>query len=142
VAEAASVALIARVPLASGVLTGKFSPGHEFEEGDHRKFNANGEVFNVGETFAGVPFEAGVGFAREIENLAREHGIGATPTEVALRWILDFPAVSTVIPGAKSPEQARANVAAAQMPPLPDAFHQAVAKLYAEKIDSTVRGVY
>ncbi len=138
----ANVAIIARVPLASGLLTGKFTKEHEFSAEDHRHFNANGEKFNVGETFAGVPFEVGVNLAKRIEDLAREHGLTAPLSQIALRWVLDHDAVTTVIPGAKTPRQAHENTLAAQLPPLPSEFHHALKSLYAEHIDNQVRGAY
>jgi aryl-alcohol dehydrogenase-like predicted oxidoreductase len=141
-AKSAGVGIIARVPLASGVLTGKFKPGQSFHERDHRHFNANGERFNVGETFAGVPLEIGIQLAEEVRVLLAAEAPGATLAQKAMRWILDFDAVSTVIPGAKSPAQARDNAGAALLPPFSRAAHQALAELYREKIHGVVRGRY
>ena len=138
-AQSANVGIIARVPLVSGVLSGKYKAGHQFAADDHRQFNANGEMFNVGETFAGVPFDDAVRLAQRV------HGVVGDDLPLAvnsLRWILDHPAVSTVIPGAKNPEQARANASAAAIPPLSAATHAALAKLYAQEIDPLVRGPY
>ena len=138
-AQDASVGIIARVPLASGLLTGKFSRNHHFAADDHRNFNANGESFNAGETFAGVPFEQGVELAQKIHGIVGE---GAPLAEVALRWILDFPAVSTVIPGAKNPKQARQNVGASGLAPLSPDIHSQLSELYANEIAPIIRGVY
>jgi len=139
VTAAHNVGIIARVPLASGVLTGKFSADHNFAPGDHRAFNANGEAFNVGETFAGVPFERGVEFAANIREIL---GDEAPLSRQALRWILDFPAVSTVIPGAKTPQQARDNVAASSLPALDTDAHARLHQLYENEIAPTIRGAY
>jgi len=136
------VGLIARVPLASGLLTGKFTLDHYFSDDDHRNYNANGKVFNVGETFAGVPFTTGIEFALEIEEMLRDECPGATLAQKSLRWILDHEAISTVIPGAKSAEQAKENAAAAALPPLSEDAHAKLAALYEAKIDREVRGVY
>jgi len=139
-AQAANVGLIARVPLASGILTGKFHAGHHFESSDHRNFNADGQAFNVGETFAGVPFERGVEFTAKVGEIIAPTGL---PLPVAaLRWILDFPAITTVIPGAKNPEQARQNLVAAAVPPLPDSVHAELKSFYESEVDSAVRGPY
>jgi aryl-alcohol dehydrogenase-like predicted oxidoreductase len=125
------IGVIVRVPLASGLLTGKFSADTSFSADDHRSFNRHGEQFDVGETFAGVDFERGVEVVEELRGLVPE---GATLAQLALRWILDFEAVSTVIPGAKSPEQARANAAAAALPPLADETMQTIGRLYRDRI--------
>jgi aryl-alcohol dehydrogenase-like predicted oxidoreductase len=121
------VGVIARVPLASGMLTGKFTRDTQFAADDHRAYNRHGEAFDVGETFSGVDFETGLAAVEELRPLVPE---GATLAQLALRWILDFDAVATTIPGAKSPEQARANAAAADLPPLSPATHEAIAELY------------
>ena len=126
-AQRHDVGVIARVPLASGLLTGKLSRDTRFAADDHRAFNRHGESFDVGETFAGVDFETGLEAVEELRPLVPE---GATLAQLALRWILDFDAVSTTIPGAKTPEQARANAAAAELPQLPPATHDAIADLY------------
>jgi aryl-alcohol dehydrogenase-like predicted oxidoreductase len=141
-AKAANIGIIARVPLASGVLTGKFRPGQTFHERDHRRYNANGERFNVGETFAGIPLETGIAFADEINRLLGGEAPGATLAQKAMRWILDHDAVTTVIPGAKSPAQALENAGAATLPPLSTHAHEALARVYREKIAAAVRGRY
>ncbi len=130
-AQRRDVGVIVRVPLASGLLTGKFTPASSFAPDDHRAFNRHGERFDVGETFAGVDFERGLAAVEQLRALVPP---GATLAQLALRWILDFEAVSTVIPGAKNPEQARANAAAAELPPLGEEARRAIAKLYREQI--------
>ncbi|MBY5853732.1 aldo/keto reductase [Rhizobium ruizarguesonis] len=110
-----NVAIIARVPLASGLLSGKITPDTHFASDDHRNFNRNGEAFDVGETFAGVPFEVGLQAVEEVRKLVPA---GATMAALALRWILMSDAVTVVIPGARNGEQARANAAAADLAPL------------------------
>jgi aryl-alcohol dehydrogenase-like predicted oxidoreductase len=116
-ARAAGVGIIARVPLASGLLSGRYDENTTFDASDHRSYNRSGEAFDVGETFAGVPFEVGVAAARELSQLV---GDGSTLAQFALRWVIDQPSVSTVIPGARNPEQVAGNVAAASLPPLTD----------------------
>lgn len=116
-AKAAGVGIIARVPLASGLLTGRFTEDTTFEASDHRTFNRHGESFDQGETFSGVPYEAGVQAAREFSEIVPD---GVTPAQFALRWILDQDGVTAVIPGASRPEQAASNAAAADLPPLTD----------------------
>ncbi|MGO7541934.1 aldo/keto reductase [Rhizobium ruizarguesonis] len=110
-----NVAIIARVPLASGLLSGKITRDTHFASDDHRNFNRNGEAFDVGETFAGVPFEVGLQAVEEVRKLVPA---GATMAAFALRWILMSDAVTVVIPGARNGEQARANAAAADLAPL------------------------
>lgn len=127
----AGVAIIARVPLASGLLSGRFDEDTTFAPGDHRNYNRDGSAFDIGETFAGVPFEVGVEAAREASGLA---GDGMTPAQMALRWLLDQDGVTTVIPGASSPEQARANAAASDLGPLDEATHAALAGIYDRSI--------
>lgn len=134
-AEQAGVGIIARVPLASGLLSGRYSPDTEFAPEDHRTYNRHGEAFDQGETFSGVDFATGIEAAREFAALAPE---GATPAQTALRWIIQQPGVTTVIPGARTPAQARANAAAADLPPLPDEVLTAVADLYDRRIRAQV----
>ena len=114
-AEERNVGVLARVPLASGLLSGKMSADRVFAPDDHRNFNREGEAFDRGETFSGVPFEKGLEAAEELKELVPE---GYTLAQLALRWILMHPAVSCAIPGAKRPEQVEDNLAAAEMPPL------------------------
>jgi aryl-alcohol dehydrogenase-like predicted oxidoreductase len=126
-AEARRVGVIARVPLASGLLTGKMTPRTQFAPDDHRAFNRHGESFDVGETFAGVDFETGLGAVEEIRALLPE---GWSMTQLALRWILMFEAVSCTIPGAKRPEQVVDNAKAAELPPLSEAMMEALRDIY------------
>jgi aryl-alcohol dehydrogenase-like predicted oxidoreductase len=123
----AGVGIIARVPLASGLLSGRFDESTTFAADDHRNYNRHGESFNVGETFAGVPYEVGVAAARELAEFVPE---GATMAQFALRWIIDQPGVSVVIPGARSGDQARANAAGADLAPLSEAQRAGVRDVY------------
>ncbi|MCW1410268.1 aldo/keto reductase [Rhizobium sp. 1AS11] len=122
-----NVAIIARVPLASGLLSGKITRNTHFASDDHRNFNRNGEAFDVGETFAGVPFEVGLQAVEEVRKLVPE---GATMAAFALRWILMSDAVTVVIPGARNGEQARANAAAADLAPLSADVMAATREIY------------
>lgn len=126
-ARAAGVGIIARVPLASGLLSGRFTAETRFEPSDHRTFNRQGEAFDQGETFSGVPYDVGVQAAREFSALVPE---GVTPAQFALRWVLDQDGVSSVIPGASRPEQAEANAAAGSLPPLTPEQLSALEDLY------------
>jgi aryl-alcohol dehydrogenase-like predicted oxidoreductase len=130
-AASAGVAIIARVPLASGLLSGRYSATTEFPPDDHRNFNRHGEAFDVGETFAGVPFEVGLAAVDRLRPLVPA---GATTAQFALRWIVDQPEVTVVIPGARSAEQARGNVTAAELPPLGPDTQAAVRAVYDELI--------
>lgn len=111
-AKRRNVAVIARVPLASGLLSGKITAATQFAAEDHRNFNRNGEAFDVGETFAGVPFETGLAAVDEVRKLVPA---GASMAQFALRWILMHEAVTVVIPGARNGEQAKANAAASDL---------------------------
>jgi aryl-alcohol dehydrogenase-like predicted oxidoreductase len=130
-AGAAGVGIIARVPLASGLLSGKFDERTQFAADDHRNFNRGGEAFDVGETFAGVPYETGLEAVRELRGVLPADTAMA---QFALRWIIDQPGVSTVIPGASRPEQARGNAAAAELPPLTEEQQAAVREVYDRRI--------
>lgn len=136
-AEKAGVGIIARVPLASGLLSGKYTKDTVFPENDHRTYNRHGEAFDQGETFSGVDYATGVEAAVEFAVLAPE---GWTPAQLALRWIIDQPGVTTVIPGARTPEQARANASAAGLPELPEETLTAVRELYDRRIKGQVEG--
>jgi aryl-alcohol dehydrogenase-like predicted oxidoreductase len=125
------VGVIVRVPLASGLLSGRYTRETTFAGDDHRTYNRRGEAFDVGETFAGVPFEIGLDAVEELRPLVPP---GATLAQLALRWILMHDAVSTVIPGARSPEQVAGNVAAAELPELDGAVMARVASVYEERI--------
>jgi len=125
------VAVIARVPLASGLLSGKFRRDSQFDKADHRNFNRHGEAFDVGETFSGVPFEAGLEIVERIRPLV---GGTATMAQFALRWILMHEAVTVVIPGARSVEQSRANAEADQLPPLSPDVMARVKEIYDQSV--------
>lgn len=133
------VAIIVRLPYASGLLTGKLRRDSSFLPGDHRNFNRDGAAFNVGETFAGLPYETGVALA---EQLAEKVPAGMSFAQMSLRWILDHPAVTVVIPGASSPAQARANAEASALPPLSPALHRDLAEFYTQEVKSHIRGPY
>jgi len=132
-AEAArrDVGVLARVPLASGILTGKLRPDTAFDASDHRNYNRHGASFDVGETFAGVDYETGLEVAEALREIVPE---GATLAQAALRWILMHEGVTTTIPGAKAPEQAVANAAAADLAPLSPAAMERVRELYDAKV--------
>jgi aryl-alcohol dehydrogenase-like predicted oxidoreductase len=130
-AKAADVAVIARVPLASGLLTGKMTATSTFAPDDHRSFNRNGEAFDKGETFSGVPYDVALTAVEELRALVPAN---ATMAAFALRWILMQDAVSVVIPGAKSPAQAQANVLADALPALSAATLQAARDIYTRLI--------
>ena len=126
-ARAAGVGIIARVPLASGLLTGKYTRETTFAENDHRNYNRDGSAFDVGETFSGVDFETGLAAAAEFAALVPE---GLTPAQAALAWVAQIDGVSSVIPGARSVQQALANASAGSLPPLPEAFMVGVQSIY------------
>jgi aryl-alcohol dehydrogenase-like predicted oxidoreductase len=135
-AKQRKVGILARVPLASGLLTGKIKRDTQFAQDDHRNFNRHGEAFDVGETFSGVEdFERGLRAVEEIRPFVPE---GATMAQLALRWILMFDAVSCAIPGAKNPEQAQQNAAAADLPALTPAQMSEVERIYATYIRDQV----
>jgi aryl-alcohol dehydrogenase-like predicted oxidoreductase len=134
-AERAGVGIIARVPLASGLLSGKYTRETVFASDDHRAYNRHGEAFDQGETFSGVDYESGLEAAVEFAGLAPD---GATAAQTALAWIVQQPGVTSVIPGARSVEQARANAAAADLPPLPPAVLDGVRDLYDRRIRAQV----
>ena len=125
------VGVLARVPLASGLLTGKLRRDTAFEAEDHRLYNRHGESFDVGETFAGVDYETGLGAVEELRPLVPD---GATLAQLALRWILMYPGITTTIPGARTPDQARANAAAAGLPALDDPTMETIGAVYDEHI--------
>jgi aryl-alcohol dehydrogenase-like predicted oxidoreductase len=135
-AQAAGVAIIARVPLASGLLSGKYSHTSTFGADDHRSYNRHGEAFDVGETFSGVDYDTGVDAAQEFAAIVPA---GASTAQAALRWVIQQPGVTTVIPGARNPEQARQNAAAAALPPLTQAELDAIEDLYDRRIRALVQ---
>ncbi len=138
-AKARQVALLVRLPLASGLLGGKMTQGMTFPANDHRNFNCDGQQFNVGETFAGLPFEKGVELAAALKTFVPA---GMSMSELALRWCLDFDAVSVIIPGARNQEQARANARASSLTPLGSALHARLAEFYAREVAAHIRGPY
>ncbi|GAB3580358.1 aldo/keto reductase [Leifsonia lichenia] len=134
-AREAGVGIIARVPLASGLLSGRYTADTVFAADDHRAYNRHGEAFDVGETFSGVDFDEGVAAAREFAALVPS---GLTPAQAALAWVAQQDGVSTVIPGARSPEQARANAAAGSAAPLGAPFEAAVRDIYDRRFRAVV----
>jgi aryl-alcohol dehydrogenase-like predicted oxidoreductase len=133
------VGVIARVPLASGLLTGKMSPDTRFAADDHRTFNRNGESFDKGETFSGVDYGTGLEAVEELRPLVPP---GATLAQLALRWITMFPEVSCAIPGAKNPEQVEQNLAAADLPPLDEEAMATVRRVYDQRIRPEVHALW
>jgi len=133
------VGVLARVPLASGLLTGKLSPSSAFAEDDHRRFNREGEAFDKGETFSGVPYDIGL---EAVEELRAFVPSGSTMAQLALRWILMFDAVTCAIPGARTPDQARANAAASDLPPLDQSAMDAVRAIYDTRIRADVHELW
>ncbi len=138
-AKTQNVGIIARVPLASGLLSGKMSLETKFSATDHRNYNRDGQSFNVGETFAGIPFDKGIELVDNLRTLLPKD---MTMSQAALRWILDFDAITTVIPGASSVEQVRANVSASNLSPLSPKLHQALTKFYDQSVVANIRGPY
>ena len=123
--------IIVRVPLASGLLSGKYDASTTFAEDDHRSFNRDGSAFDVGETFSGVDYETGLRAATAFGQLVREHAPeGTTSAQAAIAWLWQHDAVSSVIPGARNVDQARGNAAAGQVPPLGETFDQGVQRIY------------
>lgn len=133
------VGIIVRLPLASGLLTGKFKNETEFLESDHRNFNRNGEAFNVGETFAGLPFETGVKLSDELKEFCPE---SLSMVAMSLRWILDHKEVTTIIPGASSVKQVVQNSKASDLPSLSDQLMNELQEFYNKSIHHHIRGVY
>ena len=129
------VGILARVPLSSGMLTGKMKSTSTFASDDHRNFNRHGEAFDRGETFSGVDYETGLAAVEELRNLLP---VGMTMSQFALRWILMFDAVTCAIPGAKRPSQVEENVAAADLPPLSDDTMKRVQEIYEATIKPLV----
>jgi len=139
VAAQKQVGILARVPLASGILTGKFTANTTFEADDHRTYNANGDSFNVGETFAGLPFAKGVELAEQLRWIENDK---RTMTQAALRWILDHPAVTTVIPGFKNEAQVLNNLAAVDVPSFTEEELEEIKQFYNEQVHQHIRGSY
>jgi aryl-alcohol dehydrogenase-like predicted oxidoreductase len=138
-AEAAGVGIIARVPLASGLLSGRYDAATTFAAEDHRSYNRDGSAFDIGETFSGVDYEVGVAAARRFTALVRETlGDGVTPAQAAVAWCAQQSGVTTVIPGARGIEQARANAAAGSVDALPAAFLDGVRAIYDERLRDAI----
>ena len=133
-----NVGIIVRLPLASGVLSGKYTKSQQFAEGDHRNYNKDGAYFSVGETFSGIPFEQAVEFANELKALVPEK---MTLAQMAMRWILDQEAVSSIITGASRVEQVIENASVSDLPSLPEALHNKLFDLYKNQYKSHIRGV-
>lgn len=138
-AKQKGIAIIARLPLASGLLAGKLTTDTEFPENDHRSFNEDGQCFNVGETFAGLGLEKGVELADTIKPMVPEP---MTMAQMAIRWILDYDAVSVVIPGASSPSQAESNARVSETVPLDELLHEKLADFYRDYVLQYIRGPY
>ena len=130
-AQKKKVGILARVPLASGLLSGKITRASKFAKDDHRNFNRHGEAFDRGETFAGVDFETGLNAVQELKPFVPA---GATLAQLALRWILEFPAVTCAIPGAKHPAQVAENIAASALPPLSPTALKKIGAIYTGQI--------
>lgn len=138
-AQAKSVALIIRLPLASGLLGGKMTKQSAFAVSDHRHYNRDGQQFNVGETFAGIPFETALDLVEELRPLVPPE---VTMAQWAMRWILDHEAVTTVIPGATKTEQVVSNAAASELSPLSQETHRQLRAFYEAKVAPHIRGPY
>ena len=140
-AATAGVGIIARVPLASGLLSGRYDLDTTFAADDHRSYNRDGSAFDVGETFAGVDYATGVEAAKEFSALVSASGLAdVTPAQAAIAWVAQQPGVTTVIPGARNVSQARANAAAGAVPELPTGFLDGVRDLYDRRIREQVHG--
>ena len=133
------VGIIVRLPLASGLLTGKFEKNTSFSEDDHRHFNRDGEHFNVGETFAGLPFKKGVELANELKDICPNN---LSMSDFALRWILDHDEVSTIIPGASSSRHIVDNSKVSEFEPLSAEVHSRLKAFYEEEVKDHIRGPY
>ena len=129
------------MPLASGLLTGKFKRNTTFLETDHRNYNPGGKAFNAGETFAGLTKEQGVTFSEKVREILPDVN-GANMAQLSLRWILDHDAISTVIPGATRKSQIECNVGASDLAPLLQDVHEELNRLYKFEIESCIVGVY
>lgn len=138
-AKSKGVAIIVRLPLASGLLSGRMQADQKFPAEDHRNYNRDGDKFNVGETFAGLEFPLGVSLANEVKAILPQ---SAPMAQEAIRWCLDFDAVTTVIPGATKVEQVVSNCAAAGLPRLSEDVHRQLRELYTQKVAKNIRGPY
>lgn len=139
-AKEKGVGIIVRLPLASGLLSGKFNADTTFPENDHRNYNRNGEAFNVGETFAGLPFEKGLSFVETIKKDILPSQLSMV--QLALRWLLDHDTVSAIIPGASSINQVISNAEVSNIDALSSETHEALVQLYKTAIHKEIRGGY
>jgi len=139
-AKQKGVGIIVRLPLASGLLAGKYTKDTAFPENDHRNYNKNGDFFNVGETFAGIPFEKGVELVESLKKDFLPNSLNLV--QFTLRWILDHDSVSTIIPGASSPKQVKKNAEVSNLDPLSEELHQKLYDFYTKEIHDFVRGAY
>ncbi|MFI1743216.1 aldo/keto reductase [Thalassobellus sediminis] len=139
-AKEKGVGIIVRLPLASGLLSGKFSADTTFPENDHRNYNRNGDAFNVGETFAGLPFEKGLEFVETIKKDILPSNLSMV--QLALRWLLDHDAVSVIIPGASSTNQVISNAEVSNIDAMSSETHEALIQLYKSAIHNEIRGAY
>jgi aryl-alcohol dehydrogenase-like predicted oxidoreductase len=135
-AQANGVGIIVRLPLASGVLAGKMKPDQQFAPTDQRHYNRHGEAFSVGETFSGVPFESALGFVEQMRDWLPPR---MSMAQMAMRWILDHPAVSTVIAGATRPQHVLENASVPGLEPLPIELHRRLAEYYFKEIEATIQ---
>jgi aryl-alcohol dehydrogenase-like predicted oxidoreductase len=138
-AKEKNVAIIVRLPLASGLLSGKFKKDTQFAATDHRSYNRDGQQFNVGETFAGLPFEKGVELSEGLKAFVPG---GLTMAQFAQRWILDCDEVSVIIPGASTTEQAKANASISDISPLSPQLHERLSHYYQSRVEPFIRGPY
>lgn len=136
-AKARGVGIIVRLPLASGLLSGRYTKNTSFAPTDHRTYNRDGQAFSVGETFAGLPLEKGVELTNQLKRFVPAK---MSMAQMAQRWLLDHEAVTTIITGVSRPEQARENTSASALPPLPDELHSRLAKFYKEEVKPHIRG--
>ena len=138
-AKEQQIGIIVRLPLASGLLSGKMTKETKFSQNDHRSYNRDGQAFNVGETFAGLPYEKGVELADALKAFVPPD---MTMAQMTQRWILDHDAVSVIIPGASRPEQAAANASVSVLPPLPAELHEKLRAFYEKNVAQHIRGPY
>ncbi|MCF2950008.1 aldo/keto reductase [Paraglaciecola aquimarina] len=132
-----NVGVIVRLPLASGLLSGKYKVDQKFDDTDHRNYNKDGAAFSVGETFSGIPMNKGIELVKELEGFLPKN---ITMAQLALRWILDQPAISSVIAGVSKPTQIALNTSASNLAPLPTELHEQLKTFYFEAVKQNVRG--
>jgi len=136
IAEERNVGIIVRLPLASGLLSGRYSSATTFDASDHRNYNKDGAAFSVGETFSGIEFEKGLELVGQLEGFKPD---ALTMAQFTMRWLLDFPAVSTIIPGASSPSQVQSNVSVSDLLPLSEDLHEKLYRFYQESVENLIR---